>query len=229
MLNNDQTQILEALMAKKVNETSFTWREIFDTAVEVGLTEGKATTFANKFPKVKRGVYNLSAVVTPLNPNANVTPMPQAAPVASAPAPVTPVGKVQSTSSDEIYIPEKEPTFVQWGHFSDLKKVVSSKMFYPTYIAGLSGNGKTFMVEQVCARLNREFVRVQITPETDEDDLIGGFRLINGETVFAKGPVIKAMEAGAILLIDEIDRGSNKLMCLQGVLEGKPVLIIDKI
>ena len=225
MLNNDQTQILEALMAKKVNETSFTWREIFDTAVEVGLTEGKATTFANKFPKVKRGVYNLSAVVTPLNPNANVTPMPQAAPVASAPAPVTPVGKVQSTSSDEVYIPEKEPTFVQWGHFSDLKKVVSSKMFYPTYIAGLSGNGKTFMVEQVCARLNREFVRVQITPETDEDDLIGGFRLINGETVFAKGPVIKAMEAGAILLIDEIDRGSNKLMCLQGVLEGKPVLI----
>jgi len=223
MLNNDQTQILEALMAKKVNETSFTWREIFDTAVEVGLTEGKATTFANKFPKVKRGVYNLSAVVTPLNPNANVTPMPQAAPVASAP--VTPVGKVQSTSSDEVYIPEKEPTFVQWGHFSDLKKVVSSKMFYPTYIAGLSGNGKTFMVEQVCARLNREFVRVQITPETDEDDLIGGFRLINGETVFAKGPVIKAMEAGAILLIDEIDRGSNKLMCLQGVLEGKPVLI----
>jgi MoxR-like ATPase len=124
-----------------------------------------------------------------------------------------------------VYIPEKEPTFVQWGHFSDLKKVVSSKMFYPTYIAGLSGNGKTFMVEQVCARLNREFVRVQITPETDEDDLIGGFRLINGETVFAKGPVIKAMEAGAILLIDEIDRGSNKLMCLQGVLEGKPVLI----
>ena len=225
MLNNDQTQILEALMAKKVNETSFTWREIFDTAVEVGLTEGKATTFANKFPKVKRGVYNLSAVVTPLNPNANVTPMPQPAPVASAPAPVTPVGKVQSTSSDEVYIPEKEPTFVQWGHFSDLKKVVSSKMFYPTYIAGLSGNGKTFMVEQVCARLNREFVRVQITPETDEDDLIGGFRLINGETVFAKGPVIKAMEAGAILLIDEIDRGSNKLMCLQGVLEGKPVLI----
>lgn len=212
-------------MAKKVNETSFTWREIFDTAVEVGLTEGKATTFANKFPKVKRGVYNLSAVVTPLNPNANVTPMPQAPSVASAPAPATPVGKVQSTSSDEVYIPEKEPTFVQWGHFSDLKKVVSSKMFYPTYIAGLSGNGKTFMVEQVCARLNREFVRVQITPETDEDDLIGGFRLINGETVFAKGPVIKAMEAGAILLIDEIDRGSNKLMCLQGVLEGKPVLI----
>ena len=93
------------------------------------------------------------------------------------------------------------------------------------YIAGLSGNGKTMMVEQACALAKREYVRVQITPETDEDDLIGGFRLLNGETVFAKGPVIKAMEAGALLMIDEIDRGSNKLMCLQGVLEGKPVLI----
>tara|TARA_R110000796_G_scaffold96037_2_gene201492 strand:- start:605 stop:1405 length:801 start_codon:yes stop_codon:yes gene_type:complete len=93
------------------------------------------------------------------------------------------------------------------------------------YVAGLSGNGKTMMIEQVCANLKREYVRVQITPETDEDDLIGGFRLLNGETVFAKGPVIKAMEAGAILLIDEIDRGSNKLMCLQGILEGKPFMI----
>jgi MoxR-like ATPase len=93
------------------------------------------------------------------------------------------------------------------------------------YVAGLSGNGKTMMIEQACAAAKREYVRVQITPETDEDDLIGGFRLLDGETVFAKGPVIKAMEAGAILLIDEIDRGSNKLMALQGVLEGKPVLI----
>ena len=98
-------------------------------------------------------------------------------------------------------------------------------MFYPMYVAGLSGNGKTMMIEQACAAAKREYVRVQITPETDEDDLIGGFRLLDGETVFAKGPVIKAMEAGAILLIDEIDRGSNKLMALQGVLEGKPVLI----
>ena len=98
-------------------------------------------------------------------------------------------------------------------------------MFYPTFITGLSGNGKTMMVEQACAKAGRQYVRVQITPETDEDDLIGGFRLINGETVFFKGPVVHAMEAGAILLIDEIDRASNKLMCLQGVLEGKPVLL----
>jgi cobaltochelatase CobS len=223
-LNNDQSRILDALMSKKADETVFSWREIFDTAVEVGLTEGKAFTFANKFPKVKRGVYNLSAAVAPLNPTAKVVEMP-------APNKVVlrreqpEVGKVQSTSSDEVYVPEKVSTFVQWGHFTDLKKIISSNMFYPTYIAGLSGNGKTFMVEQTCAQLKREYVRVQITPETDEDDLIGGFRLLNGETVFAKGPVVKAMEAGAILLIDEIDRGSNKLMCLQGVLEGKPVLI----
>lgn len=98
-------------------------------------------------------------------------------------------------------------------------------MFYPTYISGLSGNGKTFMVEQACAKLQKEFIRVQINPETDEDDLLGGFRLINGETVFAKGPVLKAMENGAILLLDEIDRATNKIMCLQGILEGKPVLV----
>jgi MoxR-like ATPase len=114
---------------------------------------------------------------------------------------------------------------VKWGYFNDVKKIVQSGLFYPMYVAGLSGNGKTMMIEQVCANLKREYVRVQITPETDEDDLIGGFRLLNGETVFAKGPVIKAMEAGAILLIDEIDRGSNKLMCLQGILEGKPFMI----
>jgi MoxR-like ATPase len=106
-----------------------------------------------------------------------------------------------------------------------IRQVIDSRMFFPTYISGLSGNGKTMMVEQACARAKREFVRVQISPETDETDLIGGFRLIEGETVFYKGPVIKAMERGAILLIDELDRGSNKIMCLQGVLEGKPVLI----
>lgn len=221
-LSTEHTQILASLTSKNPGSTEFTWREIFDTAIEVGLTEGKAVGFANKFPKVRRGVYNL---VNAINPGAaaNVVEMPQRS--VSDVQPKANVGKVQSTSSDEVYVPQKASTFVQWGHFSDLKKIVSSKMFYPTYIAGLSGNGKTFMVEQVCAQLNREYVRVQITPETDEDDLIGGFRLLNGETVFAKGPVIKAMEAGAVLLIDEIDRGSNKLMCLQGVLEGKPVLI----
>jgi cobaltochelatase CobS len=135
------------------------------------------------------------------------------------------VPQVVSIVNNDIFVPQKDESFVAWGHCKDLSMIVQSKSFYPVYITGLSGNGKTMMVEQACAKTNREYIRVQITPETDEDDLIGGFRLINGETVFSKGPVIKAMEKGAVLLIDEIDRGSNKIMCLQGVLEGKPVLI----
>ena len=135
------------------------------------------------------------------------------------------MASITSITNDEVFVPPKDSSFVTWGHCSDVSKIIQSRNFYPVFVTGLSGNGKTMMVEQTCAKLNREYVRVQITPETDEDDLIGGFRLVNGETVFCKGPVIKAMEKGAILLIDEIDRGSNKLMCLQGVLEGKPVLV----
>jgi MoxR-like ATPase len=104
-------------------------------------------------------------------------------------------------------------------------KILKSNLFFPVYVSGLSGNGKTMMIEQACAKAKREYVRVQISPETDEDDLIGGFRLINGETVFQKGPVVKAMERGCVLLIDEIDRATNKIMCLQGVLEGNPILL----
>ena len=132
---------------------------------------------------------------------------------------------VASVVDDEIHIPSVDPTYVKWGEFKTVSDILAAGIFYPLYIEGMSGNGKTFMVEQACAKAKREYIRVQISPETDEDDLIGGFRLINGETVFCKGPVIKAMEEGALLLIDEIDRGTNKIMCLQGVLEGKPVLI----
>lgn len=133
----------------------------------------------------------------------------------------------QKTFADieEVFVPEVDPCFVPWGEYADVRRIIASGMFFPTFISGLSGNGKTMMVEQACARESREYVRVQISPETDESELIGGFRLVAGETVFYKGPVVKAMERGAVLLIDEIDRGSNKIMCLQGVLEGKPVLI----
>jgi MoxR-like ATPase len=123
------------------------------------------------------------------------------------------------------YVPIKDPCFIKWGHCLDVEKIIKSTLFYPTFITGHSGNGKTIMVEQSCANLGREYIRIQVSPETDEDDLIGGFRLIDGNTVFVKGPVVNAMELGAILLIDEIDRGSNKIMCLQGILEGKGVLI----
>ena len=107
-------------------------------------------------------------------------------------------------------IPEKDDTFVQFGNFTDVKKIVKSNLFYPVFITGLSGNGKTLCVEQACAQLKRELIRVNITIETDEDDLIGGFRLVNGETVWHNGPVIEALQRGAVLLLDEIDLASNK-------------------
>ena len=122
-------------------------------------------------------------------------------------------------------VPEKDDTFVKFGPFADLKKIIQSKLFYPAFITGLSVNGKTFGVEQVCAQLNRELVRVNITIETDEDDLIGGFRLVNGATVWHNGPVIEALERGAILLLDEIDLASNKILCLQSILEGNGVFL----
>ena len=122
-------------------------------------------------------------------------------------------------------IPEKNENFVPFGNFNTIKKIIKSGVFYPSFITGLSGNGKTFGVEQVCSQLNRELVRVNITIETDEDDLIGGFRLVNGDTVWHNGPVIEALERGAVLLLDEIDLASNKILCLQSILEGKGVFL----
>ena len=122
-------------------------------------------------------------------------------------------------------IPDVDPNFVKFGNFQDIKKIIQSKLFYPTFITGLSGNGKTFGVEQACAQLKREVVRVNITIETDEDDLIGGFRLVNGATVWHNGPVIEALERGAILLLDEIDLASNKILCLQSILEGNGIFL----
>ena len=122
-------------------------------------------------------------------------------------------------------VPVKDDTFVPFGGFADVKNVIKSKQFYPVFITGLSGNGKTFSVEQACAQLGRELIRVNITIETDEDDLIGGFRLVDGATVWHNGPVIEALERGAILLLDEIDLASNKILCLQSVLEGNGVFL----
>ena len=122
-------------------------------------------------------------------------------------------------------VPEKDANYVPFGNFSDVKKVIQSGIFYPTFITGLSGNGKTFSVEQACAQLKRELIRVNITIETDEDDLIGGFRLVDGATVWHNGPVIEALERGAILLLDEVDLASNKILCLQSVLEGKGIFL----
>ena len=128
-------------------------------------------------------------------------------------------------ATQQSLIPTKDDTFVQFGSFQDVKKIIQSRLFYPTFITGLSGNGKTFSVEQACASLKRELIRVNITIETDEDDLIGGFRLLNGQTVWHNGPIIEALERGSILLLDEIDLASNKILCLQSILEGKGVFL----
>jgi hypothetical protein len=122
----------------------------------------------------------------------------------------------------EPAVPKKWPDYVPFGFYKDMKNIISSKSFYPIFVTGLSGNGKTLMVEQVCAELNRECIRVNISVETDESDLLGGPTLVNGNVVNRDGPVLIAMKRGAVLLIDEVDRGSNKLMCLQGIMEGKP-------
>ena len=126
---------------------------------------------------------------------------------------------------EDSYVPEKFEGYVPWGNFNILKEVLKSRIFYPIFITGLSGNGKTLMVKELCARLKREYVRANITVETDEDDLIGGFRLLNGETVWHDGPVVTAMKRGALLLLDEIDLASNKIMCLQPVLEGSSIYL----
>jgi hypothetical protein len=186
--------------------------------------------------KVARGQFSLSSLYRELILGETTSPSyPNAPVIVDQPASdvVTPAHqsfthtapKVTAVTNDEVYIPSLDSTFVPWGEYKTVKRVIESNMFFPLYISGMSGNGKTMMVEQACAKLKREYIRVQISPETDEDDLIGGFRLVNGETIFHKGPVVKAMERGCILLIDELDRGSNKIMCLQGVLEGKPILI----
>lgn len=205
-------KVLKSIADTYVDQSNFTLKEFDAVASKLGYGKYAVANQFRKFPKVSRGIYNLEAALIPFRS------------IETSNTVVQNVG-VSSVSNDEVYIPEKDDTFVEWGNFRDILKIVKSYEFYPTYVTGLSGNGKTFMIEQACAKAGREYVRVQISPETDEDDLIGGFRLIQGETVFQKGPVIKAMEQGALLLIDEIDRGTNKIMALQGVLEGKPILI----
>jgi len=203
--------ILETLSQRFPDQTEFKRAQISDTADSLGYSRKDFWDLIDAKIRVKPGVYDLSAMIVPVTKE-----------------PVTGfsnVVKMQSIVNEELNFAKKDPTFVPWGAFSDVVKILKSEMFYPVYVSGLSGNGKTFMVEQAAAKLGREFIRVQINPETDEDDLLGGFRLINGETVFSKGPVLKAMERGAILLLDEVDRATNKIMCLQGILEGKPVLV----
>jgi len=174
----------------------------------------------NKY-RIDRGMYRL--------PVAGAEPVPTPKPetqVALQPAALVKDMNATTESFTENLVPEKDPLFVPFGNFTKIKQIVASKMFYPVYVTGLSGNGKTFGIEQACAQTNREVIRINFTVETDEDDLIGGFRLIDGDTKFFKGPIIKAMEKGAVALLDELDLANPaKVMCLQSILEGKGYFI----
>jgi len=209
--------ILKELAAKYPDQTQFRTGLIVDLGKSLGYSGKDWNPLLDKTNRVRIGTYDLASLLEPVRQSAVSNTV-----VASIP---TNAAQMQSIVNDEKTYAKADSTFIAWGAYHDIVKIIKSDMFYPTYISGLSGNGKTFMVEQACAKVGKEFIRVQINPETDEDDLLGGFRLINGETVFSKGPVLKAMENGAILLLDEIDRATNKIMCLQGILEGKPVLV----
>tara|TARA_B100000029_G_scaffold511654_1_gene606267 strand:- start:2274 stop:3458 length:1185 start_codon:yes stop_codon:yes gene_type:complete len=220
----DRERLAEALKAKDNGTSVFTRKQIIETATEIGL--GFPAWLVNKPDfKVDRGIYNLTAMFG----NQGIAPV--AAPVAPVAARV-PLEVVETQPTEvvqaklkvdvENLIPEKDKTFVPFGFYKDLKAVLQGNLFYPIFVSGLSGNGKTTMAEQVCANLKREAIRVNISIETDEDDLIGGNTLVDGNVVYREGPVLTAMKRGAVLILDEIDRGSNKLMCLQAILEGKP-------
>jgi len=197
------TKTLVNYLTKK-NGTEVNADHVREAAAHFGLKYASTTKRLRKF-YVKRGTWSLEEVKENLERQI------------SAPAVIP--QEVQNL------VPAKDPNFVPFGNFSDVKKIINSKLFYPTFITGLSGNGKTLGVEQACAQLNRELIRVNITIETDEDDLIGGFRLVNGQTAWHNGPVVEALERGAVLLLDEVDLASNKILCLQSILEGKGVFL----
>ena len=170
--------------------------------------------------------------VTERKPATAVTvPSASAAPVVAAAAQGTSNSLVDATLSLAAIaecgdcIPQKDALFVAYGHYDTVKRIIGSRRWAPSYVVGPSGCGKTYAYQQACADLKREYYEVQITTETTEDDLLGGFRLVNGETKFIYGPVTLAMMRGGFLVLDEIDQATSKVMCLQQVLNGKPVFL----
>ncbi len=221
-LNNDQLDQVEILY-KHYKKTDLSRSEI-NALVKKGTIKNPSWLKQDQY-KVSRGVYSLpvDGDISPKIKEDIISELPKEE-TAPAVDTVNQAAFVISSLTGNI-IPAKDPVFVPWGYFKDIKSIVSSKQFYPIFITGLSGNGKTMNVSQACAQVKRECIRVNITIETDEDDLLGGYRLQEGQTVWQNGPVIEAMERGAILLLDEIDLASNKIMCLQPILEGNGVFL----
>ena len=221
-LNNIQKEIVEALHSH-YGKSELSRSEINSFVKDNGFKNPswlKSSTY-----KIGRGLYQLPIdgvdIKVPQTTDSKVTQKTETADVTET---INQAAFIVSSLTGNI-VPVKDPVFVPWGHYKDIKQIVSSKQFYPIFITGLSGNGKTMNVQQACAQTKRECIRVNITIETDEDDLLGGYRLQDGQTVWQNGPVIEAMERGALLLLDEIDLASNKVMCLQPILEGNGVFL----
>ena len=221
-LNNSQKEVVEALHAH-YGKSELSRSEINDFIKTSGFKNPswlKSNTY-----KIGRGMYQLPVdgvdIKVPQTTDSKVIQKTETANVTET---INQAAFIVSSLTGNI-VPVKDPVFVPWGHYKDIKQIVSSKQFYPIFITGLSGNGKTMNVQQACAQTKRECIRVNITIETDEDDLLGGYRLQDGQTVWQNGPVIEAMERGALLLLDEIDLASNKVMCLQPILEGNGVFL----
>lgn len=239
----ERAAFLAAVKADLGDITVITRQQVLDVCEKHGMKQPQWLT-NNPEVRVGRGMYSLTDAPVPATvKSVGKTvrdPKPRkvipAASIASE-VPVVADTAISVSNDNELSIaalnagetlslvPTKANGYVPFGHFTDVRMIIKSGKFYPTYITGLSGNGKTMMIEQICAAEGRELVRANITKETDEDDLIGGFRLIDGKTVWQNGPVIVAMERGAVLLLDEVDLGDAKLMCLQPILEGKPIYL----
>ena len=220
-LDNNKKQLVEALFAK-YGKTELTRSEINSYIDDNGL-KNPGWLKSDKY-KIGRGVYTLPVDGNDVSPVVKEVKQKSKVETAESVDTVNKAAMIISSLTGNI-VPTKDDVFVPWGHFKDIKSIVSSKQFYPIFITGLSGNGKTMNVQQACAQSKRECIRVNITIETDEDDLLGGYRLQDGQTVWQNGPVIEAMERGALLLLDEIDLASNKIMCLQPILEGNGVFL----
>ena len=211
-LNKTQKSVIKVLK-DTYNKDTVTRAEI-NVLVKKKVIKNPSWLKSDKF-KVDRGVYTL-------NVDSKVDDKPKV--VENKSTTESKAAYIVSSLTDNV-VPAKDNDFVNFGNYADIKNIVKSKKFYPVFITGLSGNGKTLAVTQACAEAKREMIRCNITIETDEDDLLGGYRLKDGQTVWQNGPVIEAMERGAVLLLDEIDLASNKIMCLQPILEGSGVYV----
>ena len=228
MLNTKQQEFVDYAF-EKFGTAELTTAELKEANAHFGCKYAPQWLIKNADYKVGKSTFRLPTETNQVSTASTIkASVPETEKVLTTKAPetetVSEAAYVVSSLTGDI-VPKKDPVFVSFGNYPDVKSIIKSKMFYPVFITGLSGNGKTMGVTQACAENKRELIRVNITIETDEDDLLGGYRLKDGQTVWQNGPVIEAMERGAVLLLDEIDLASNKIMCLQPILEGSGVFV----